>query len=258
MTVGAFFLYLRSFGGDFETTETWAVKNAGESAEHELRRTPKGLLEFLLEEAGPLIEIGKSGKGGIALREATMLPFLMIDFALGRSLSHTYYTLNRGLDDLSSHQLGRVRVSDNEWWDRAMELIIHSTAIFISVDDTKSLIKEIELIFSDNRLLRRAFLIMEPGDGSMVFRDCDCEAVKDRRERWERTRAFFRERGSDLPEYREAGMIVSLYDPGKHTAFSGLSRYGLYDLLQPMAVDLTKRGSYDILKSVEFSVSFVI
>jgi hypothetical protein len=192
----------------------------------------------LLKEAGPLLEIGGSRPD----------IFDRLDGVFDR------------LDGVSSHQLGRVSVSDNEWWNCAMDLIIHSTAIFISPNDTKSLIKEIELIFSDNRLLRRAFLIMEPGVlmpprrygfnlfGMTVrgFRAGDRDAVMDRHERWERTRAFFRERGSDLPGYMDAGAIVSLYDPRKHTAFSGLSRYRLYDLLQSMAVDLTKRGSYDI------------
>jgi hypothetical protein len=170
------------------------------------KATPKSMLDFLLRKSGPLIEIG------------------------GRSYLG----------------LGRVRVSDENWWDDATRAIIHATAIFISPNNTKSLRKELELIFSDNRLLRRAFVIMEPADKEMLLSQSNRKVAEQRRLHWENTRDFFAAHDTILSSYHEGGQIVSLYDPDKYESFSGLSRYRLYDLLQAMAVDLTKLGSYDI------------
>jgi hypothetical protein len=170
--------------------------------------TPIAALELLLKEFGPLIEVGG-------------------DRHLGP---------------------GRVRVSDDEWWDTAVRLIIHSTAVFLSPDVSASLTKEIDFICSDKRLLRRAFLLMEPVHETMLsaaFKD-DLQAARQRQHRWNETKASFQRYGITVPNYDERGGIISLYDPGLQVAFTGLSRDSLVRLLQEMWVDLHKLGSYDI------------
>jgi hypothetical protein len=69
MSVGPFFLYLRSFIGDKATRETWTLSEAGRKSEQV--GTPKAIIEHLLEAAGPLIEIGGKSHLGLGRVQAS-------------------------------------------------------------------------------------------------------------------------------------------------------------------------------------------
>jgi hypothetical protein len=208
-TGSAFFLYLRSFLSDRPTTEQWTFTAADGAAVKTLSQgTPKAALELLLEAAGPLIELGGPSHLG----------------------------------------LGQVSVSDADWWESAQRLIIHSTAIFLNPDVTRSLAREIDLIIAHKKLLRRTFLLMEPTHETMLTAAYakDTAAAADRAARWRRIRAFFRDLRIEVPDYDRRGAIISLYSPSLCKPFAGIRRYQLYDLMHEMYVDLTKFGSYDV------------
>ena len=203
-----FFLYLRSFHSDRSTTEKWKITSKSGASRALDKATPKVALEQLLEPAGLLVELGGTNHLG----------------------------------------LGQVRVGNENWWELALYLIIHATAIFINVGASKSLLEEIEFILNDKRLLRRSFLIMEPTHLSMLSPAYanDRSAADDRIKRWNELRIFFHIKSVELPLYSTNGSIVSLFDAHRRQEFAGISRYGLYDLLHRMYVDLLKLGSYDI------------
>ncbi|MBY5904166.1 SEC-C domain-containing protein [Rhizobium leguminosarum] len=143
--------------------------------------------------------------------------------------------------------LGRVTVSDAKWWEAAVRLMIFSTAIFLNSGPTESFAREVEFIVGNKKLLRRAFLLMEPTDETMsAGRYRDQQAAKNRQERWETTRAFFGSHCGKLPPYDHRGAIISLFSPDLREPFVGISRYKLYEMMHEMYVDLTKRGSYDL------------
>jgi hypothetical protein len=202
-----FFLYLRSFRSDQPTTERWTITENGRRSGR-AGATPKAMLEYLLQDAGQLIEVGGNHPLG----------------------------------------LGRVRVSDAEWWERAVSLIIHSTAVFITPDLSASLTREIAFICSDKRLLRRAFLVMEPVHETMLSAafENDLQAARQRQDRWNETKVSFQRHGIMVPDYDARGSIISLDNPGLQVTFSGLKSHTLFRLLEEMSVDLTKLGSYNI------------
>jgi len=205
-----FFLFLRSFRSDRPTSEAWSFKAAANSwrAKEIKKGNPKTALNYLLEPAGPLIEVGG-------------------DYGAG---------------------LPRLHVSDEEWWESALSYIIHATAIFVSPDTTTGLSKEIDLINNNHKILRRTFLIMEPVHKSLLsaFDSKIKEAAVERIVRWKSIREKFRTHGFSLPEHKRGGAVISLYSTDRLVGFATLSRYELYELLHEYYVDLTKLGSYDI------------
>jgi hypothetical protein len=203
-----FFLYLRSFLSDSRTTETWSLIDNKGRVVDTPQGSPKAALEILLQPAGPLIELGGEQHLGV----------------------------------------GQIRIADENWWDSAVRLIIHSTANFLCPGTTRSLAREAEFILAHKKLRRRSFLIMEPSHETMLSAasEKDKIAAADRKVRWNQIANFFRSHHVDLPDYDGAGAIVSLSAPNRWQKFAGIRRYQLYDLLQETYVDLRKRGSYDL------------
>ncbi|WP_238193836.1 hypothetical protein [Methylobacterium frigidaeris] len=208
MTQKPFFLYLRSFRGDRETSEEWKIRHIDGSSKTLLSATPKAALKNLLQPVGPLVEIG--GKSHLGL--------------------------------------GRAKLSDEEWRSAALVYIIHATAIFINPDTTTSLAEELDFIMQGKVFTRRSFLVMEPTHASMAAAASwlDRAAAEDRQQRWNKIRFMFSSQNISLPLHSPLGAIISLYNTQHSLPFVGLSRYKLFDLLQKMYVDLNKLGSYDI------------
>jgi hypothetical protein len=206
----AFFLYLRSFQADHQTTESWTLKTESGHVSRLSGATAKAALEALLEPAGPLIEIG--GKRHLGL--------------------------------------GQVMVSNADWWQSALRLIVHATAIFLNPGHTVSFQKEADLILSSPRLRRRSFLLMEPTHETMLDAayEIDQVAAQDRSARWMETREFLLRHDIVVPDYDHRGAIISLASPERREPFRGISRYELYQLMHDLHVDLEKLGSYDLTR----------
>jgi SEC-C motif len=204
-----FFLYLRSFASELATTENWKLTGSDGKLVNMLSGSPKAALEVLLEPAGPLIEVGGRQHLGV----------------------------------------GQVNVSDEKWLASAIGLMIHSTAIFLNPGTTGALTTETRFILKNKKLMRRTFLIMEPTHKTMLSAGYpqDQTAAQDRQNRWAEIANFFRREQVDLPGYDPRGAIISLLAPEHREKFTGVSRYQLYDLLHRLYVDLTKRGSYDLV-----------
>lgn len=203
---GAFFLYLRSFSSDLPTTETWELRAADGTLIKTLQNSPQSVLEFLLQEAGPLIEVGGPKHSG----------------------------------------LGQVKVADADWWVPAESLIIHSTANFLNPGDSKGLEKEVELILRHRKLKKRTFLIMEPTHETMLSAayQQDRTVAAERKARWDKVVKIFRSHRIKLPDYHPCGAVISLHKPRRKIEFADLSRDQLHDLMKEFGVDPTKRGSY--------------
>src|SRR5215211_7941539 len=100
-----FFLYLRSFHSDKATTEKWTITFKSSKMSESLdKATPKVALEKLLECAGQLIELGGANHLG----------------------------------------LGQVKARNEDWWEHAVRMMIHATAIFINLGASESLLKEVD------------------------------------------------------------------------------------------------------------------
>jgi hypothetical protein len=206
----AFFFYLRSFANDGDTTERWKLTEEQGLQSSELWGSPKLALQGLLQELGPLKELG------------------------GRP--------NSGLE--------QVTAANEVWWDEALRYIIHSTANFLNPGSSEGLTREINLILKHDKLLRRTFLIMEPTHETMLSAlwPSDTTAANDRKPRWNSLKEVFRAKGIALPDYHDNGAIISLREPHLQLPFIGLGNTELYALMQhePLYVDLTKRGSHNL------------
>ena len=209
METDCFFLYLRSLASDLHTREEWRFSGSPlKLLDKKQTGTPKTALAYLLQPAGPMIEIGAGQGGG----------------------------------------LGRLQEQDSEWWDTARAHIINATAIFVSPGMTEGLLQEIDFILASDKIARRSFVLMEPSPRDIKARAAELEkrAAADRITRWKAAASVLAERGCALPSYDVQGAIISLYDTTKRLSMIGLSRYELYGFLQIFYVDLTKLGSYDI------------
>jgi hypothetical protein len=205
---GAFFVYLRSFDSDTPTTETWTLKTPDGKLMQTLHSSPDAALESLLQEDGPLIEVGGPKHSG----------------------------------------LGQVKVAGTKWWKPAAALIIHSTANFLNPSHTKGLKKEAKSILEHEKLKKRTFLIMEPTHQTMLSAGYhqDRLAAEDRNKRWNRVIKIFKPHGIHLPVYDARGAIISLSAPGRKIAFTGMLRSQLCDLLDKSGVNRTKRSLWDL------------
>ncbi len=225
-----FFLYLRSFGSDLQTTERWKVSGLESGTVRVLRGSPETILDRLLQPVGPLVAIGR--RPGV----------------VGRLVQWAGGLLGGGGE--RNPDLQRVQLDGKEWWEPALPYIIHSTAIFLNPGSTKGLIRETELILGHAKLSRRTFLIMEPTHETLLsgIWPADRTAGSGRAERWNEIRASYGDRGIRLPEYDRKGAIISLKAPHRRLPFVGLESHPFYDLvrLRELKVRLNKPGSYDL------------
>jgi hypothetical protein len=228
-----FFLYLRSFDSDLETTERWKVRELDSGRVRVLRGTPKTILSRLLEPVGPLVEIGKQpAPPGVVAR--------MVRWAGG--------LLGGGGEH--NPDLPRVQLDHKKWWEPVLPYIIHSTAIFLNPGTTEGLTRETGLILAHPKLLRRTFLIMEPTHETLLsgMWAADRAAGSRRAKCWKEIRGFYGAHRIELPEYDPKGAIISLKAPHRRLPFVGLESHPFYDLVQhkELKVLLNKRGSHDL------------
>jgi hypothetical protein len=203
---GSFFVFLRSFRADVETSEEWTLVQDGWFKDKTKRGNSKVILNSLLGPAGPLIEIGGNRVG---LAHVVVKDDRWWEAALAYIVHATAIFINPDTTDSLAREL-RV-VTDSHRLTRRTFIVMEPVheSLFRSISDNE--------------------------------KDIAVERIN----RWKLIRTKFADFGHILPEYRNRGAIISLFT-GHYLSFVGLARYDLYSLMHETYVDLGKLGSYDI------------